>query len=311
MRELEAQTRSETSLGSFSRRRTARWCFVWMKRTRFRRSTARSLSCRCCWVYTRTLSGEDAGPEHHVALDRERYHREVGERPVLQDRHRPSSPMPLRRIAARDGRRLRSPVRAAAAFSASCARCVYPAVMPTFVWPSNLPIMNRLSPSAKALPAKLCGRSWIHTSSSTARPSPAPGMLQVGKVGAGLPADDHPGIALVPGSAARMPTAAAESGTIRAPVFESRNRSSAAFSSTSSQRKVWISPSRQPVSICRRTAATADGVSAPAASTSASTRRAVGTPHRSGNARAASAGTSARNGTGCRRPSAGPRLPRG
>ena len=65
---------------------------------------------------------ELAVPEHGVALDGQRRHRAAGKRPVLQYRHnvRPYA------AAAACGTRwapMLSPVRAAAAFSASCTRC--------------------------------------------------------------------------------------------------------------------------------------------------------------------------------------------
>ena len=40
--------------------------------------------------------------------------------------------------------------RAAEAFSVSLARCAYRAVVSMLVWPSNRPISDRLSPSARA-----------------------------------------------------------------------------------------------------------------------------------------------------------------
>ena len=48
-----------------------------------------------------------------------------------------------------------SATRAAASCMESRARCAYRAVVSTWAWPSNLPIMGRLSPSARAREAKL------------------------------------------------------------------------------------------------------------------------------------------------------------
>ena len=62
-----------------------------------------------------------------------------------------------------------------------------------------------------------------------------------------------------------------ESGTIRAPVLASRSLISAASRFTSSQRRVWISLSRQPVSMSRRIAVTEARVSEPSASISCRT----------------------------------------
>ena len=58
---------------------------------------------------------------------------------------------------------------------------------------------------------------------------------------------------------------------MRAPVLPSRSRNSAASRSTSSQRSVWTSFSRQPVSMSNRMAVTADWISGPSASISFST----------------------------------------
>ena len=61
-----------------------------------------------------------------------------------------------------------SPTRLAAAFAASCIRWTYRAVVDTFRWPSSFPIAGRLSPSASALDAYECLKSWTRTSSSPA-----------------------------------------------------------------------------------------------------------------------------------------------
>ena len=66
-------------------------------------------------------------------------------------------------------------------------------------------------------------------------------------------------------------TAARDSGTIRARVLESRSRSSAVSRSTSSQRSVWISFSRQSVIIGNRMAVRAERFYGPSASISFST----------------------------------------
>ena len=113
------------------------------------------------------------------------------------------------------------------------------------------------------------------------------------------------------GRAERTLAAAPESGTIRAPDLPSRSLISAASRFTSSQCSVWISPSRQPVSMSRRIAVTAASVSEPSAAISFRTGRGGGTPRRSGTAPASPPCTSVRSGRGFRRPSADPRPPRG
>ena len=69
------------------------------------------------------------------------------------------------------------------------------------VCPRSLPIMVRLSPSASALLAKECLRSWMRTSSSSARLRMRPPRpLQVGEVRAGELAGDNPGIVVLAGN---------------------------------------------------------------------------------------------------------------
>ena len=70
----------------------------------------------------------------------------------------PRHALPSDRPPARSARRL-SATRAAASFTESCARWAYRAVVRTFRWPRRLPIIDRLSPSARARDAKLCRRS--------------------------------------------------------------------------------------------------------------------------------------------------------
>ena len=111
-------------------------------------------------------------------------------------------------------------------------------------------------------------------SESRASPDTPPGVLQVGEVPALFAARDHPRIVLITGQEVSNRTAEGASGTARPPVLLSGSRSSPASRSTCSQRSFWISDSRQPVSIRRRIAATAEWVSEPSARISSRTCRA-------------------------------------
>ena len=93
-------------------------------------------------------AGQNPVPEHRVALDGERCHGTVG-KGLVPICHRPSP----HAASARPGMMwapMLSPVRAAAAFSASRTRWAYFTVVPTRAWPSSRPITDRLSPSASA-----------------------------------------------------------------------------------------------------------------------------------------------------------------
>ena len=125
----------------------------------------------------------------------------------------------------------------------------------TWVWPSSLPIMVRLSPSASARLAKLWRRSWMRTSSRPARARMRrQGCCKLVRWAPGFPPTMTQGLSRAQGKAVSTPAAARDGGTIRAPVLLSGNRSSPASRSTLSQRSVWTSPSRQPVSISGRMA---------------------------------------------------------
>ena len=95
-------------------------------------------------------------------------------------------------------------------------------------------------------------------------PPPVPG--KAGQAGTGLAPRSTQGTP----SARSMPSSTFRtgpvSGTMRGPVFESRNRSTRAVRSTSSHFRLRISSDRHPVSISRRIAATAEGIIEPSVS---------------------------------------------
>ena len=84
----------------------------------------------------------------------------------------------------------------AAAFTGSAARCAYLAVVPTCVWPSNLPISGSPWPAATAVAeAKVWRRSWMQASLESGTSAEAlPPTLQVGKARTRQLAGDDPGL---------------------------------------------------------------------------------------------------------------------
>ena len=147
-------------------------------------------------------------------------------------------------------------IRSAASWMESCARWAYLAVVSISLCPSSLPITGSVSPSARALEAKECRRSWIRTSSSFAASRTArqalSSALSLQRPSAALRGNTH-GLPARRGSASSSRTAGGGSCTARGPDFASGRRSSPASRSTfrdkgrSSRAWLWTSVSRDAV----------------------------------------------------------------
>ena len=138
----------------------------------------------------------------------------------------------------------------------------------------QLPIIDRLSPSASAREAKAVTQVMqAHVLKVCTTSYDEPRRIWVTKPRTGLSTGNHPWIVYIPRNRGEYPYGRwRQTRPAAAPSLYRAAAARLASRSTSSQRSDTISPRRQPVSISRRIAATALAETLPSASTSPSTR---------------------------------------